>query len=117
MIKNLVISVLNLMARLAGRKMVLIPANDRYIGVLDLKSLTTYWRHDDPVTDFEYSMRATGMDWSDNIQKRLRYHSLYQVAIHVADRAKDEAEVAECGCWRGHSAHMISTILKKLQKY
>jgi hypothetical protein len=77
----------------------------------DRKLLSAYVNEDRMVTLYERSMRATGMEWSDNFSKRCRYFSLSQIVEMVLSRGV-HGHVVECGCWRGHSAHMISSILR-----
>lgn len=78
--------------------------------LFDLHLLSCYWNNDKLVQLYENSMNATGMGWSDNFAKRCRFFSIAQIVEYVLAQTQD-GDVAECGCWRGHSSHMISTIL------
>ncbi len=84
------------------------PHNSDYF---DRKLLSAYVNEDRLVTLYEQSMHATGMEWSDNFSKRCRYFSLGQILETVLGR-RLQGHVVECGCWRGHSAYMISSILR-----
>ena len=81
--------------------------------VFDSHLMSAYWNRDDEITGYENSLHRTRMDWSDNFSKRGRYYSLYQNAVSTLDRNMGKGDVAECGVWQGHSAHMIASILKK----
>jgi hypothetical protein len=50
------------------------------------------------------------MEWSYNISKRCRCYSLHQNAVLAVERNLGKGDVAECGVWRGHSAHMNAYI-------
>jgi O-methyltransferase len=100
-------------AGLFGRRVVTVPAGSRFhFDILDRNELTAYQRHGRLVQLYEDSMRATGMEWSDNFYKRCRYFSMSQL-VETAMLNSGEGDVAECGCWRGHSAHLIATILRE----
>jgi O-methyltransferase len=60
---------------------------------------------------FEGLVRSE-MVWSDNFSKQLRFYSLQQIVEHVLSLRLD-ADFAECGCWKGHSSFIISTLLSK----
>lgn len=51
-------------------------------------------------------------EWTDNFYKQLRFYSLQQIALYVL-RQKLAGDFVECGVWKGHSAYMISSILRK----
>jgi hypothetical protein len=48
----------------------------------------------------------------DNLLKRLRFYVLAQLAAAACRRFPD-LDFVECGCWRGHSTVMLSTILRR----
>lgn len=101
---------IRLIARLGGLDVSFSKAVDN-ADAFDRKLLSSYIRGDRLVALYERSMRATGMEWSDNFSKRCRYFSLCQILETVLSRGVS-GHIAECGCWRGHSAHMISSILR-----
>ncbi len=75
-------------------------------------SLSRYWRAENGgdryLTLYDEARRATGS--TDNFLKQCRFFALMQMVDHVL--AKGIAgDVAECGCWRGHSSRMIATRL------
>lgn len=47
----------------------------------------------------------------DNLNKQLRYYILAQIAEHAAATFPD-LDFAECGCFFGHSTHMLARILQ-----
>jgi hypothetical protein len=52
------------------------------------------------------------MEDTDNFFKQCRSYRLQQMLTQVLDSGLT-GNVAECGCWKGHSSYVISTILKK----
>jgi O-methyltransferase len=78
---------------------------------IDRNMLSIYWNRDRLVGFYEDSMRATGMEWSDNFSKRCRFFSLCEIFETALNNSN--GDVVECGCWRGHSAHMMATMLKQ----
>ena len=47
---------------------------------------------------------------TDNFSKRLRYFSLQQLISYVI-KQQEVFNFVECGCWKGHSAYIISTLI------
>lgn len=78
----------------------------------DRNSISSYYRKDEARALYEETLRATGMEWSDNFSKQCRYYALYQLARHAV-RAHPDLDAAECGCWKGHSTLLISTLLRR----
>lgn len=103
----------NIIPNLLGWEVFMMRRNSRRYHVFDSHIMSAYWNRDDEIADYENSLHRTGMDWSDNISKRGRYYSLYQNAVLTLDRNIGKGDVAECGVWQGHSAHMVASILKK----
>ena len=60
---------------------------------------------------FEGLDRAN-IKWTDNFSKQLRFYSLQQIIEHILT-LKLDGDFAECGCWKGHSSFIISTLLSK----
>ena len=52
---------------------------------------------------------------SDNFSKRLRYYSLNQLVDFVLKK-ENVSDFVECGCWKGHSAYMISKLILASKK-
>ena len=111
-VKNTIKQSLDLVGRPLGKQIVISPRNRRRYEMFDFNMVSAYWNRDEEVVAYEKSMNHIGMGWSDNLSKRCRYYSLYQVANMALDRNIGEGDVAECGCWQGHSAHMVATILR-----
>ncbi|WP_442962423.1 TylF/MycF/NovP-related O-methyltransferase [Pseudomonas sp. BLCC-B13] len=79
---------------------------------LNLDDIDRYWnypRAGDPFLEaYQESRRLTGS--SDDLAKQMRFHTLMQAVSRVAS-GRVAGDVAECGCWRGHSSHMIARAL------
>ncbi|MBI4348176.1 MAG: class I SAM-dependent methyltransferase [Elusimicrobia bacterium] len=78
----------------------------------DRNSVSSFFHKDDVRALYEESLRASRMEWSDNFSKQCRFYSLYQLARHAV-RDHPELDAAECGCWKGHSTHFVSTLLRR----
>ncbi|MBA3695849.1 MAG: class I SAM-dependent methyltransferase [Methylotenera sp.] len=61
---------------------------------------------------YKEAMHKSDATWSDNFYKQCRYYSLSQLAEVAAKRFPD-ADIAECGVWKGHSAWMIAKIFSQ----
>lgn len=79
---------------------------------LNLDDIDRYWnypRAGDPFLEaYQESRRLTGS--SDDLAKQMRFHTLMQAVSRVAS-GRVAGDVAECGCWHGHSSHMIARAL------
>jgi O-methyltransferase len=81
---------------------------------IDLHIFSPFLKNSKESIDYKRSLIMTNMTWSDNVYKRLRFYSLHQHICRVCnDKNLLKYNFAECGVWYGHSAHMISKILKK----
>ena len=110
--KKISYSLLNVVPRLFRKELIVVNQNNPHYHLFDSNMLSAYWNKDEEIVTYETSMNRTGMAWSDNISKRFRYYSLCQnVALALSKNL--EGDVAECGVWRGHSAHMIASLLQK----
>ncbi|HEY7985620.1 MAG TPA: TylF/MycF/NovP-related O-methyltransferase [Methylophilaceae bacterium] len=78
---------------------------DRYVFSPFLK------QEDEPRLYAESLLKADAV-WSDNFYKQCRYYSLAQIA-DIASKRFPGLDIAECGVWKGHSAHMISGIFSR----
>lgn len=85
----------------------------RNYDVFDFNMLSAYWNREEEVVAYETSLHRTGLAWSDNVSKRARFYSLYQLANLTLDRHRGKGDVVECGVWTGHSAHMVASLLKQ----
>lgn len=86
-----------------------VPGNS--LEVIDKSTWATFRRGGPDLIQYQKSLEAVGGTSTDNIYKRLRFLSLMQALQLVLDR-KVPGEIAECGVWKGHSAHMIASRLR-----
>lgn len=85
----------------------------RDMELVDRSTWTTF-KHGSPDLDQYYrSLEAVGGMGSDNFYKQLRFLSLMQALSLVLER-EVPGDFAECGVWRGHSAHMVLSRLHDL---
>jgi O-methyltransferase len=80
--------------------------------LLDKNMLSRYVKEDDRVNLYEEGQRKTGMGFSENVSKEARFFILQQMVSWVLEK-KIEGDFAECGCWKGHSTYVISSLLRK----
>ena len=63
---------------------------------------------------YNLGLKKTSQEKTDNFSKRLRFFSMLQLVEHVLKNIElKNSNFVECGCWKGHSSFMISSILKK----
>lgn len=79
---------------------------------LNLDDIERYWNYprtgDAYLEAYQHSRRLTAS--SDDLAKQMRFHTLMQAVQRVAN-GQVTGDIAECGCWRGHSSHMIASAL------
>lgn len=63
-------------------------------------------------TLYKKTQSLTKGDATDNIYRECRFYSTFQMASYAANLPV-EGDVVECGCWHGHSATAISTLLEE----
>jgi len=80
--------------------------------VFDQNQLSQYFFPDERMQLYFEGLENANVRWSDNFSKQLRFYSLQQIIEHILALELD-ADFAECGCWKGHSSFIISTLLFK----
>lgn len=79
---------------------------------LHLDDIERYWNYprkgDAYLEAYQNSRRLSGS--TDDLAKQMRFHTLMQAVNRVAT-GQVKGDVVECGCWRGHSSHMIANAL------
>ena len=63
--------------------------------------------------DYEEAMAATDSGSLDNFSKRTRFYMLHQLMELACDRLGPKGDIAECGCWHGHSTYMLALIAER----
>jgi hypothetical protein len=76
----------------------------------DRNDLSWHFNRDRHRRLYEEGLERSGVGWSDNFSKRCRHYGLMQLVERAARLAPD-ADAAECGCWKGHSTYIISSLL------
>ena len=61
---------------------------------------------------YKEGLQKTEGDWSENFSRQLRYYSLFQM-LEQTLKKNLKYDVAECGCWWGHSTWALSKIIQK----
>lgn len=79
---------------------------------IELARIERYWRQanggDAYLTGYEQARTRSGS--SDNVLKQNRHYTLWQMVDRVVDE-KLPGDVAECGCFKGHSTFMVAARL------
>ncbi len=81
------------------------------LSLWDSNSVSWHYNADRYRALYEEGLDRSGMRWSDSFGKRARFYSLMQL-VERAVKADPSADAAECGCWKGHSTFVISTLLR-----
>lgn len=61
---------------------------------------------------YDEAIHASQKGEFDNLNKRLRFYFLTQLVTKAVTAAPD-LDLVECGCWRGHSSYVISSIMRR----
>lgn len=79
---------------------------------LDKKCLEPYFKQNERIRLYFEGLKRAGIEWSDDFFKQCRFYSLQQM-VEFAARTALPTDVAECGCWTGHSSYIICKILRE----
>jgi len=82
------------------------------IDILDFELFSEYNNNAPEVVLYEQSLAAINAFQDDNLSKRLRHYTLFQLLKSTLQKYQD-GHVVECGCFQGQSAYGIGTILKE----
>ncbi len=80
---------------------------------IDLDAIDRYWREangGDPYLSLYQRVRARSGS-NDNLLKQNRFFTLWQMVNRLLAE-KVPGDVAECGCWKGHSTSLIAETLQ-----
>ena len=77
----------------------------------DRNAVEALYHKDKYINLYYEGLHKTGMQNTDNYFKQCRSYTLQQLLNHVLE-SDLSGNVAECGCWKGHSSYIISKILK-----
>ena len=61
-------------------------------------------------------LKRSKEEWTDSFSKKLRLYSLIQLVKKILSEESIQGDFAECGCWRGHSAYIISSLINNNKK-
>lgn len=80
--------------------------------VFDKNQLAHYFYPNNRMELYFEGLDRANLVETDNFSKQLRFYSLQQIVEHLL-ALNLNGDVAECGCWKGHSSFIISTLLSK----
>lgn len=85
------------------------------IEVINKNDLVSFHKNNSNYKLYEYGLQKSSNEWSDNFYKQNRFINLIQLVKHIL--SKDEVfDFVECGCWKGHSAFIISKLIEESKK-
>ena len=84
------------------------------ISLFELKELTTLSNKKNFLNNYRSKLDLSGNPSSDNIYKILRYINLSSSLKFVLSR-NIEGDIAECGCWHGHSLFMLKELVDRYE--
>ena len=61
-------------------------------------------------------LKKSKEEWTDSFSKQLRLYSLIQLVKKNLSTESNLGDFAECGCWKGHSSYIISSLIKGSEK-
>jgi len=108
-IKKILELLFNGIAGVFGYKALLKKRKDQNIVMIDKNVWTPYFCPDDSFANYYEGLAKSKVEWSDNFYKQLRHYSLQEVCRYVLRRGLS-GDLAECGCWKGHSAYLIAKL-------
>jgi O-methyltransferase len=60
-------------------------------------------------------LKKSKEEWADSFSKQMRLYSLIQLVEKILSKSSSN-DFVECGCWRGHSSFVISSLIKQKKK-
>jgi O-methyltransferase len=85
---------------------------NRKIIVFDQNQLAQYFYPNKRMELYFEGLERSDLKHTDNFSKQLRFYSLQQIIEHNL-ALKLNGDIAECGCWKGHSSFIIATLLSQ----
>ena len=84
---------------------------------LDAQTFTPFKNSENSRENHLYyeAIKKSKNESTDNFSKRLRYFSLQQLITHTLNQS-ESFDFVECGCWKGHSAYIISKLINESGK-
>ena len=64
---------------------------------------------------YKKAIKKSKNEWSDNFFKQMSSFSLIQL-IRYTLKKNEVYDFVECGCWQGHSSHIISQLISEYKK-
>ena len=80
--------------------------------LFDRNTLSAFYRDSKRVKLYYEGLNRANGEWTDNFSKQCRFYSLQEMVEVVLKKGLD-GDFVECGCWKGHSTYIISTILSE----
>ena len=98
-----------------AKRVLLYTGGDTFYGIVDLKRIARYQAHQSgshPFLELYYEARAL-TETPDFLAKESRLYTISELIQNHVFKNEVPGHFAECGCFRGHSSFVISTLLKQ----
>ena len=92
-----------------------ISKNNHSIEILNTNDYISFTKEDKNYRLYKEGLRKSKNEKSDNIQKKIRFNYIIQLAQHILKKKKIY-NFAECGCWKGHSSFIIAKLISRSKK-
>jgi len=89
--------------------------NKKYLNLINQDDWIPFKERNELIELYYLGLKKSKQEWTDEFSKRLRFYSLMQLANKLL-KNKEVFDFVECGCWRGHSSYLLSTLIKKNEK-
>jgi hypothetical protein len=110
-VKSLVKSILVTVFDVVGYHVEFIPQKDvNQVVRLDRATLQLFREDNERGQLYREALARSRMELADNFLKQCRFYSMQQMVEFVVKNGQS-GDFVECGCWKGHSTYIISTIL------
>lgn len=110
MLRTRVRTAVTKLLRLAGVEATFARSGVSSLATVDRHFWEPFWEPNRRVQLYYDGLKRAQVESSDNLAKQCRLYSLQENLEFVLSR-RVPGDVAECGCWKGHSSYIISTVL------
>jgi O-methyltransferase len=112
MLKKIFVFLIKKIFSLLGYKILVSKKINQQLVLLDKFEWEPFFKQNDRIKLYYKGLQQSKGEKSDNFPKQCRFYSLQQIVEFVLKQDLT-GDFVECGCWKGHSSYIISTILLK----
>ena len=82
---------------------------------LNTKNYISFKKNNKKFKLYNIALQKSQNEKSDNIEKKIRFNYLIQLAEKILSKKK-VYNFVECGCWKGHSSFILATLIAQSKK-